>query len=107
MEEYMNQEIKEFKKAFIYICLIGIFTHMYILTNKLLNFDEILNLFSKGATLELGRWGLELTKYIFPNYSMPVFNGMLSIFLISLSDKTLICSIFFNFKRVFFSILET
>ena len=73
------------KKIFLIILCVGIIIHLFILTNKLSNWDDIYNLFSKGACIPLGRWFLRVTKYIFPNYSMPVFNGVISFILLSCS----------------------
>ena len=61
----------------------GFLAHMYAFTNKLLNADETAALFSKGATLTSGRWGLEAVKLIFPDASMPWIYGVLSLVFIT------------------------
>ena len=61
----------------------GVMAHMFVMTNKLINADETSSLFTKGATVESGRWFLEVTKYLFPNYSMPWIYGLLSILFIT------------------------
>ena len=61
----------------------GFMAHMYAFTNKLLNADETAALFSKGATLTSGRWGLELTKLVFPDVSMPWIYGVISLLLVT------------------------
>ena len=65
----------------------GMLTHLYILTNKLPTFDDMLCLNSFGGSFELGRWFLGimgLVKYkVLGNYSMPMLNGTLAIFLIA------------------------
>ncbi len=76
---------KNYKIMFIVTVIIGLITHLFMMTNKLPNHDDIESIFSKGVTFELGRWGLELIKYIFPNYSMPWFNGIIMIIMIALS----------------------
>ena len=48
------------KLPFLSAVVSGLFAHMYAFTNKLLNADEISALFSKGATVKSGRWGLLL-----------------------------------------------
>lgn len=62
---------------------VGFLAHMYAFTNKLLNADETTALFSKGATLTSGRWGLEATKLLFPDVSMPWIYGVISLLLIA------------------------
>lgn len=57
----------------------GLLCYLYALTNKLINHDEAYSLFSKGATVTSGRWGLGLLDSIFPNYSMPWINGILAL----------------------------
>lgn len=56
---------------FIVTVIIGFIAHGFMLANKLPNHDDLCSLFIKWGTFELGRWGLELIKYIFPNFSMP------------------------------------
>ena len=62
---------------------VGLFAHGYAFSNKLLNHDEIESLFGKGATVTSGRWGLELVKVLFPDWSMPWVYGLLSLLLIA------------------------
>ena len=73
----------EYKQVFFVTLFIGIIIHLFVLTNKLLNWDEIGFLFSKGNSYILGRWLLDSTRYIFPNISLPAFNGMISLILLS------------------------
>ncbi len=65
--------------------LTGILTHMFAFTNKLVNHDEASQLFRKGGTATSGRWGLDVTSCIFPDFSMPWIYGLLSIVFIALS----------------------
>ncbi len=65
--------------------LVGMAAHGYAFTNKLLNHDEIESLFGKGATVTSGRWGLELVKVLFPDWSMPWIYGIVSLLLIAVS----------------------
>lgn len=69
--------------TFAMIC--GFCAHMFAFTNKLINADETIALFSKGSTVSSGRWALELIRCVLPDYSMPFLWGALSIFLISLA----------------------
>lgn len=85
IENNIMQKIKNNKKVFFIILCIGIVIHLAALTNKLVQPDEIEYLFSKGNGMVLGRWFLDVTKYIFPNYSMPAFNGIIALILLSIS----------------------
>jgi len=80
---YLKNAFIKHRLPFLGSLFFGFLAHMYAFSNKLLNADEISALFSKGATVTSGRWGLELTKYIFPNVSMPWIYGLISIILIS------------------------
>ncbi len=63
--------------------LAGLAAHMFMLTNKLPNHDDVESLFGKGATITSGRWGLEIVKALFPDRSMPWIYGVISIVLIA------------------------
>ena len=89
----MTREIKvpaavlrrENRAPFLAALLTGLAAHGYAFTNKLLNHDEIESLFGKGATVTSGRWGLELVKVLFPDWSMPWIYGLVSLLLIAVS----------------------
>ena len=97
MKNYVNQKHKdmlrgtvtaawkEYRAPFLSALLVGLAAHDYTFGNKLLNHDEIESLFGKGATITSGRWGLELVKILFPDWSMPWIYGFLSLLLIALS----------------------
>ena len=80
--------LAENKVPFISALVAGFLTHGFALTNKLVNHDEIESLFGKGATITSGRWGLELVKVLFPDWSMPWIYGIISIVLMSLAVCT-------------------
>lgn len=75
----------ENRVPFLAALLTGFAAHMFMFTNKLVNHDEIEALFYKGATVTSGRWGLELSKLLLPNWSMPWIYGLLTLLLISVS----------------------
>lgn len=62
----------------------GILAYMFAFTNKLVNHDEVGQLFGKGATVSSGRWGLGALDSIFPNYSMPWIYGILTLVFLAL-----------------------
>lgn len=63
----------------------GLLAHMFVITNKLMNADEVGALFSKGATIDSGRWALELLRLVFPDVSLPWLWGIITVFLITVS----------------------
>ena len=65
--------------------IFGLIAHMFVITNKLPNHDDITYLFSKGATVSSGRWGLELLRRVIPDFSMPWLHGIVSLLLLSAS----------------------
>lgn len=75
----------ENRVPFLTALLTGLAAHVFMFTNKLVNHDDIEALFYKGATVTSGRWGLELSKLLFPNCSMPWIYGFLTLLLISVS----------------------
>lgn len=60
----------------------GMATYMFVFTNKLVNPDEVSQLFGKGATLSSGRWGIDLLTFVFPNFSVPWLYGISTLFLV-------------------------
>ncbi len=74
---------RKYRAPFFAALIAGLCAHGYAFTNKLLNHDEIESLFGKGATVTSGRWGLELVKVLFPDWSMPWIYGIVSLVLIA------------------------
>lgn len=79
------QFFHSYRISWISTMVFGMLAHGFAFVNKFINFDEIYNLFGKGATLDSGRWGLGFLDSIFPNYSMPWIYGILTIFLIAVA----------------------
>jgi len=78
------------KAAFFGAIVIGLMTHIYEFTNKLYNYDELMNTPNGyGTGAESGRWFLRILGDLFGaqfgNYSLPFVNGMLSVLLLSVS----------------------
>lgn len=65
--------------------IFGFLAHAFAFTNKLVNHDEVQCLFSKGATVVSGRWGLGALDSVFPNVSMPWIYGVITIVLLAIS----------------------
>lgn len=75
----------ENRAPFLAALLTGLAAHMFMFTNKLVNHDDIEALFYKGATVTSGRWGLELSKLLLPDWSMPWIYGLFTLLLIAVS----------------------
>lgn len=73
------------RRPFLAAVIAGLAAHMFMFTNKLVNHDDIESLFYKGATVTSGRWGLELSRFLFPNWSMPWIYGLITLLLIAVS----------------------
>lgn len=82
--------LRHYRLPFCSSFLFGLLAYGYAFTNKLVNHDEVSSLFTKGATVTSGRWGLGALDSIFPNYSMPWIYGLITVLLISLSVCLLI-----------------
>ena len=82
--------LRHYRLPFYTSLLFGLLAYGYAFTNKLVNHDEVSSLFTKGATVTSGRWGLGVLDSIFPNYSMPWIYGLITVLLISLSVCMLI-----------------
>ena len=74
----------EYRYPILGSVIAGMLAYTFAFTNKLVNLDDLYYMFSKGATIESGRWGLELMSFLFPDYSMPWIYGILSLVLITI-----------------------
>lgn len=75
----------EYKWCILSGMIVGLIAYMFTFTNKLPNHDDVFFMFEKGATIEIGRWGLELLSCIFPDYSMPWIYGLITLMCLSVS----------------------
>ena len=79
----LREEAACWRMPFFTALVVGLLAHGYAFFNKLVNHDEIESLFGKGATVTSGRWGLELVKVLFPDWSMPWIYGAVSLLLMA------------------------
>ncbi len=75
---------KQYKVAFFGGFAIGIITHLYTLTNKLTNWEE-LSIGGVGGGLAYGSWLSEFFNWWFSRWANPGVNGVSMIFFISLA----------------------
>lgn len=65
--------------------LVGWLTHFYMLTHKLVNWDDINNLEAWGSGDYLGRWFLKYIHKLGSSYSIPAVRGFIFILCLTLS----------------------
>ena len=61
----------------------GLAAYGFCMTNKIPVGDDLVGLFSKGATTVSGRYGLELLRLVMPDASMPWIYGLMTILLLA------------------------
>lgn len=79
----LKDKLMKYRVPYLTALAAGFLSYMFAFTNKLVNLDEIMCLYGKGAGVGSGRWGLELIRLIFPDYSMPWLYGAVSLILLS------------------------
>lgn len=92
----MNEEKDLLRKLYhkipknIWVCFVagivfGVMTHLYMLTNKLPNWDDMNNLYGFGSGVGYGRWFLQYLGPFMGYWSVPTLHGMLAIVLWSIA----------------------
>ncbi|NDO50938.1 hypothetical protein FMM75_16535 [Lachnospiraceae bacterium MD335] len=85
-----NKLSPAFKTAFISALAVGIFAHIYMFTNKLPNFDDLIGIDNFGVTFKNGRWFLWVVGAIAYHldlvFSLPWINGMITLGLLGISS---------------------
>lgn len=100
---WLWERLKAYRVPFLSTLIIGFLCYLFSFTNKLINHDETYCLFTKGATVTSGRWGLGLLDSVFPNVSMPWIYGVMALVLIAAG----VCVIvrLFRIRRPLFQVL--
>lgn len=75
---------KQIKICFFTALAAGFCTHMYMLTHKLPNWDDVNCFANAGITSHVGRWMLDVLKNVPTQWSNPWINGSTAIFLLAL-----------------------
>ena len=83
--QWILRLVPQWRLPFLAALIWGFLAYTFAFTNKLINHDEVGQLFAKGATVSSGRWGLGFLDVIFPNVSMPWIYGVFTIFFIAIS----------------------
>ncbi|MBD5469539.1 MAG: hypothetical protein HDR19_00045 [Lachnospiraceae bacterium] len=78
-----------FKAAFIAAIVAGLIAHMYMFTNKLPNFDDLIGIDNFGVTFKNGRWFLWVVGAVAYHlefvFSLPWANGVITLVLLGIS----------------------
>jgi hypothetical protein len=82
-----------FKATFVSVFFFGLLSHGYIMLNKLPGHDELAFLVRNMDIYWLGRWFLRYPSAISSQYSLPLFNGFLSLLYIALAVCLLVASL--------------
>lgn len=82
---WLAAAFREYRIPFLGSLIWGTLAYLFAFTNKLVNHDEVGQLFGKGATVSSGRWGLGALDLIFPNVSMPWIYGVITLVLMAVS----------------------
>ena len=93
--ERTRKKITDIQMAtFVSVFVFGLVAHGYIIFNRLSYHDNSACLFSLGGTYESGRWMLglvyDLTLHTTKLYSVPVFNGLLSVLFIAIAAMKMV-----------------
>ncbi len=97
IRSFSSRLTREDRIAFLSAFFIGLLTHAYMFTNKLLGRDELLCLFATNDMLQHGRWLLRFFSAISSDFSLPWINGMIS--LLSLGLISLFVCRLLNIRR--------
>ena len=88
---------KNMRVAFFSAFIMGLLVHLYMLTNKFPNHDEILLTFQNTDLETSGRWFLGVLGVFSSSFSLPWINGLISITAISVSSALIVS--FFRFEK--------
>lgn len=80
----------ETKYAFTGTFIIGLIAHLYAMTNNLLTFDSMWNIYSDQDMITSGRQFLTYACSVGSYYDLPLINGLLSILYLSLTAVVIV-----------------
>jgi hypothetical protein len=89
IKKYYGKLSKNFKLAFMAVMVVGLIAHIYMFTNKLPNFDDLIGINSFGVTFKNGRWFLWVIGAIMYHlnfcFSLPWINGIVTLVLLGIT----------------------
>ncbi len=99
MRQWYSKLRAEVKTAFFCAVILGLMAHLYQFTNKLYNYDELVNTPGGiGLSIEQGRWFLKwmgqfMNSVLGGAYSFPLFNGCISLLLLAVSAALVVSAL--------------
>lgn len=78
------------KIAFYSTIVIGLICHVFMMTNKWLNLDDIVQLVDTMERTTSGRWFLTFPAYLGSEFSLPWLNGLLTILYSAIMSSTIV-----------------
>ncbi len=103
IKNILNKIKPQWKAAFISALIIGLLTHMYVMTNNLMTPDGTWNIYSDQDMIYLGRQFLTYACGISSYYNLPWLNGLLAIIYIALASIVVVEA--FDVNSVVLSVL--
>ena len=103
IKNILNRIKPQWNAAFISALLIGLLTHMYVMTNNLMTPDGTWNIYSDQDMIYLGRQFLTYACGISSYYNLPWLNGLLAIIYIAVAGAVVVEA--FEIKSVALSVL--
>ncbi|SFN78155.1 Glucosyl transferase GtrII [Pseudobutyrivibrio sp. UC1225] len=93
IKEFIGRLAEAQKYAFFSAIIFGLLAHGFVLTNRLSVHDNSHCLFDLGASYEVNRWGLGILYKLMvlstKTFSLPLFNGFMSIVFIGIAAMLL------------------
>lgn len=80
----------ECKRAFLSTMIIGLLTHLFAMTNNLLTFDSMWNIYSDQDMITSGRQFLTYACSVGSYYDLPLINGILAIFYLAVAAALIV-----------------
>lgn len=87
---YKTKCKKEYKTAFLSAIILGLFVHIYKLTNYLPNHDTVYNFYSNQNVLSSGRWLLSFACGFSSYFDLPWINGIFALLYIALTSVVIV-----------------
>ena len=85
---------KSVRIAFFSAFIMGLLVHLYMLTNKFPNHDELVSTFYSNTGLETaGRWLLGILSTFGSDFSLPWVNGVIAIAALSISSALIVSTL--------------
>lgn len=77
--------VKQYRVCILVTLLAGLAAHLFFLSHKITSYDDPLT--SYGVDIASGRWGLRVLRWLVPPFSMPWFNGLVTLVLTAISTS--------------------